>query len=156
MAGFSKRARRVKLAIFDVDGVFTDGTLYFGMDGKELLKAFNILDGHGVKMLQAGGVRTAILSGRKSGAVAARGRQLGIGDVIQGEADKLAPFERLLRTDATLELVPSGARAQGNAACVALAAPSMDRPGAWRMAPTHANGQPAARAWWHGHGASGA
>lgn len=65
------------------------------------------------------------------------------------EAADPAAFERVLRTDATLELVPSGARAHGNAACVALAAPSMDHPGAWRMIPTDANGQPAARAWWH-------
>lgn len=96
MAGFDKRARRVRLAIFDVDGVFTDGTLLYGMNGREQTKAFHILDGHGVKMLQAGGVRAAILSGRKSGAVAERARQLGIGEVMQGEADKVKAFERLL------------------------------------------------------------
>jgi RNA polymerase sigma-70 factor (ECF subfamily) len=66
------------------------------------------------------------------------------------EAADPAAFQRVLRTDATLELVPSGERAHGNAACLALAAPSMDRPGAWRMAPTDANGQPAARVWWDG------
>jgi 3-deoxy-D-manno-octulosonate 8-phosphate phosphatase (KDO 8-P phosphatase) len=97
VAGFSKRARAVRLAIFDVDGVFTDGTLWLGMDGKEQLKAFNILDGHGVKMLQAGGVRTAIITGRSSAAVAKRGRELGIGDVIQGAGDKVKAFEGLLR-----------------------------------------------------------
>jgi RNA polymerase sigma-70 factor (ECF subfamily) len=62
----------------------------------------------------------------------------------------LAAFERVLRADATIGLVPSGAYVDGNAACVAFAAPSMDRPGAWRMTPTSANGQPAAVAWWHG------
>jgi len=61
-----------------------------------------------------------------------------------------AAFQRVLRTDAVLELLPSGVRAEGNAACVALAAPSMDGPGAWRMEPAGANGQPAALAWWHG------
>jgi len=60
-----------------------------------------------------------------------------------------AAFERVLRRDATLELLPSGVRADGNQACVALAAPSMDAPGAWRMVATSANGQPAALAWWH-------
>ncbi|MDG6103286.1 RNA polymerase subunit sigma-70 [Dactylosporangium aurantiacum] len=62
-------------------------------------------------------------------------------------ADPVA-LERVLRTDAVLDLVPSGDHARGRAACLALAAPSMD--GGWRMAPTGANGQPAALAWWHG------
>jgi RNA polymerase sigma-70 factor, ECF subfamily len=61
-----------------------------------------------------------------------------------------AALERVLRTDAVLELLPSGVRADGNAACLALAAPSMDRAGAWRMVPSGANGQPAALAWWNG------
>ncbi|HET9470598.1 MAG TPA: phenylphosphate carboxylase subunit delta, partial [Usitatibacter sp.] len=59
------RARAVRLAIFDVDGVMTDGTLYIGPAG-EALKAFNILYGHGVKMLQSAGIAAAILSGRSS------------------------------------------------------------------------------------------
>lgn len=61
-----------------------------------------------------------------------------------------AAFADVLRADATLELLPSGVWADGNAACLTLAAPSMDGAGAWRMAPTSANGQPAALAWWHG------
>lgn len=89
------RARAVRLAIFDVDGVMTDGTLYFNASG-EALKAFNILDGHGVKMLQAGGVAAAILSGRSSEAVSVRARELGIAHVLQGIPDKVAAFERLL------------------------------------------------------------
>jgi 3-deoxy-D-manno-octulosonate 8-phosphate phosphatase (KDO 8-P phosphatase) len=89
-----ERARSVRLAIFDVDGVMTDGTLYIGPSG-EALKAFNILDGHGVKMLQAGGVAAAILSGRSSEAVAHRARELGIAHVLQGIPDKVAAFERL-------------------------------------------------------------
>jgi 3-deoxy-D-manno-octulosonate 8-phosphate phosphatase (KDO 8-P phosphatase) len=88
------RARAVRLAIFDVDGVMTDGTLYIGGEG-EAFKAFNILDGHGVKMLQAAGVAAAILSGRKSEAVVQRARELSIAHVVQGADDKVAAFERL-------------------------------------------------------------
>jgi len=97
-----RRARGVRLAIFDVDGVMTDGTLYIGAAG-EALKAFNILDGHGVKMLQSAGIATAILSGRSSEAVAHRARELSIAHVVQGAGDKVAAFERLcgeLRIDA--------------------------------------------------------
>jgi 3-deoxy-D-manno-octulosonate 8-phosphate phosphatase (KDO 8-P phosphatase) len=89
------RARGVRLAIFDVDGVLTDGTLWFGPDG-EAFKAFNILDGHGLKMLQASGIATAILSGRESDAVTRRAAELGVAHVVQGASDKLAAFERLL------------------------------------------------------------
>jgi 3-deoxy-D-manno-octulosonate 8-phosphate phosphatase (KDO 8-P phosphatase) len=91
------RARRVRLAIFDVDGVMTDGTLYIG-DAGEAFKAFNILDGHGIKMLQAAGVATAIISGRSSHAVARRATELGIEHVKQGSADKAADFDRLTAT----------------------------------------------------------
>jgi 3-deoxy-D-manno-octulosonate 8-phosphate phosphatase (KDO 8-P phosphatase) len=89
------RARGVKLAIFDVDGVMTDGTLYIGPQG-ETYKAFNILDGHGVKMLQSAGVATAIISGRASEAVAWRAKELSIVHVVQGAANKVAEFEKLL------------------------------------------------------------
>ncbi len=88
------RARAVRLAIFDVDGVLTDGTLYVGATG-EAFKAFNILDGHGVKMLQSGGVTAAILSGRASEAVTVRAREIGIAHVLQGIGDKVAAFEQL-------------------------------------------------------------
>jgi 3-deoxy-D-manno-octulosonate 8-phosphate phosphatase (KDO 8-P phosphatase) len=92
----TQRARRVRLAIFDVDGVMTDGTLWFGPRG-EFMKAFNILDGHGLKLLQKAGVGTAFLSGRKSAAVAHRARELSITHVIQGTGDDKVPeFERLL------------------------------------------------------------
>jgi len=88
------RARAVRLAIFDVDGVMTDGTLYIGAEG-EAFKAFNILDGHGVKMLQAAGVAAAIISGRTSAAVTRRAAELDIAHVVQGSQDKVAAFERL-------------------------------------------------------------
>jgi 3-deoxy-D-manno-octulosonate 8-phosphate phosphatase (KDO 8-P phosphatase) len=94
MARLRERARGVRLAILDVDGVLTDGSLWFGPEG-EALKRFNILDGHGLKMLQEAGVAVAILSGRKSAAVDARARELGIKHVVQGASDKLAEFARL-------------------------------------------------------------
>ena len=94
-AGLMERARAVRLAIFDVDGVMTDGTLYIGAQG-EAFKAFNILDGHGMKMLQASGVATAIISGRSSEAVARRAAELSIAHVFQGSQDKVADFERLI------------------------------------------------------------
>jgi 3-deoxy-D-manno-octulosonate 8-phosphate phosphatase (KDO 8-P phosphatase) len=89
-----ERARRVRLAIFDVDGVMTDGTLYIGAQG-EAFKAFNILDGHGLKMLQAAGIATAIISGRSSEAVVRRAAELAIAHVVQGSTDKLASLHAL-------------------------------------------------------------
>lgn len=65
------RASRIRLAIFDVDGVLTDGKLYFLVDGSEF-KTFNTLDGHGIKMLIASGVRTAIITGRDTPVVERR------------------------------------------------------------------------------------
>jgi len=92
-----QRARGVRLAIFDVDGVMTDGTLYFGARG-EAMKAFNIQDGHGLKLLQKAGVVTAILSGRKSVMVARRAKELAIAHVIQGTGDDKVPaFEALVK-----------------------------------------------------------
>ena len=90
------RAKRVRLAIFDVDGVLTDGTLYIGARG-EAFKAFNILDGHGLKMLREAGVATAILSGRKHAAVDRRAKELSIDHVVQGRSDKVPEFEKLLK-----------------------------------------------------------
>ena len=103
MDALTERARSVRLAIFDVDGVMTDGTLYIGAEG-ESFKAFNILDGHGMKMLQAAGVATAIISGRSSEAVARRAAELAIAHVVQGSSDKVAAFEALIASlDLTAE-----------------------------------------------------
>jgi 3-deoxy-D-manno-octulosonate 8-phosphate phosphatase (KDO 8-P phosphatase) len=88
------RARAVRLAVFDVDGVMTDGTLYIAAQG-EAFKAFNILDGHGVKMLQSAGVATAIISGRSSEAVSRRAAELDIRHVVQGSKDKVADFHEM-------------------------------------------------------------
>lgn len=89
------RARRIKLLIFDVDGVLTDGSLFYGDDGQEY-KAFNSRDGHGIKMLRASGVDSAIITGRTSNVVQHRARNLGIGKIYQGAEDKLSVYERLL------------------------------------------------------------
>ena len=89
-----ERARRVRLMLFDVDGVLTDGRLWYGPSG-EALKAFSALDGHGIKLLAGSGIGVALLSGRSSPAVTLRAAELGIGHVLQGIDDKLAAFETL-------------------------------------------------------------
>lgn len=88
------RARRVRLMLFDVDGVLTDGRLWYGPDG-EALKAFHVLDGHGIKLLVHTGTAVALLSGRSSPAVARRAAELGIAQVLQGIEDKRSAFEAL-------------------------------------------------------------
>ena len=90
-----RRARGIRLMIFDVDGVLTDGTLWYGPRGEEL-KAFSAHDGHGIKLLAAAGVAVALLSGRRSKAVAVRARELGIREVHQGVDDKLSVFKKML------------------------------------------------------------
>ncbi len=89
------RAAQVRLMIFDVDGILTDGSLHFGAEG-EVIKTFNVLDGHGIKMLQHSGVVTAIISARQSPIVARRAADLGIAHVHQGVHDKRIAFEQLL------------------------------------------------------------
>jgi len=89
------RARRIRLAIFDVDGVLTDGALSFSGSGEEL-KVFNVLDGHGMKLLQNSGVTLAVITSRASSAVAERMRNLDIGLLFQGAQDKLAAFTELV------------------------------------------------------------
>src|SRR3954465_13546829 len=89
------RARRIRLMIFDVDGVLTDGSLHFGPEG-EVIKTFNVLDGHGIKLLQQSGVATALISARQSAIVARRAADLGIVHVYQGVQDKRIAFEQLV------------------------------------------------------------
>ncbi|MCS6945160.1 MAG: HAD hydrolase family protein [Sutterellaceae bacterium] len=81
------RAARLRLMAFDVDGVLTDGRLYFGADG-EAMKAFHVRDGQGIKLLQAAGIEVALLTARTSPIVARRAQELGIARVWQGQADK--------------------------------------------------------------------
>ena len=90
------RARAIRLLLLDVDGVLTDGRLYYGADG-DALKAFHIHDGLGLKMLRATGVEVAIVTGRTSRAVELRAENLGIPHVFQGVGDKLVVFELLLK-----------------------------------------------------------
>ena len=89
------KARQVRLAAFDVDGVLTDGTLYL-TDGGEEIKGFNSLDGHGMKMLRESGVELAIITGRTSRSVALRAKNLGIELLYQGAEDKARAFAELL------------------------------------------------------------
>lgn len=90
------RASRIKLAIFDVDGVLTDGRLFFDEAGREY-KSFHARDGHGIKLLQSTGVEPAIISGRRAETVARRMENLGIRLVYQGIEDKLVVFDALCR-----------------------------------------------------------
>lgn len=90
-----RRARMARMLVFDVDGVLTDGGLFFGDDGQEY-KSFNSRDGHGIKMLQASGVATGIITGRTSQVVLYRARNLGIQHLYQGADDKLEALNRLL------------------------------------------------------------
>lgn len=98
----------IRLLVLDVDGVLTDGRLYYGPRGEEL-KCFHVRDGVGLKAVRAAGIEVAVISGRRSAAVARRCRELGIAHVVQGAADKLAAFTRLA---ARLGLAP------GECACV--------------------------------------
>lgn len=90
-----ERAQRIKLLILDVDGVLTDGRLYFSNSGDEF-KTFSTLDGHGIKLLQSSGVKVGIISGRSSELVKKRARDLGITLVIQGREDKWTALQEAL------------------------------------------------------------
>ncbi len=86
-ADLHARARDIRLLVLDVDGVLTDGQLYFTEQGEEL-KAFDTQDGHGIKMWRQAGHRLAIITGRRSQLVLHRARNLGIDLVLQGREDK--------------------------------------------------------------------
>jgi 3-deoxy-D-manno-octulosonate 8-phosphate phosphatase (KDO 8-P phosphatase) len=88
--------RKIELLILDVDGVLTDGRLYFSAKG-EALKVFHVRDGHGLTLLRGSGVEIAAFSGRRSAAVTARMRDLSIRHVVQGCADKVAALTALTR-----------------------------------------------------------
>ena len=94
-ADIRDRAARIKLAIFDVDGVLTDGRLVYAADGHES-KAFHVHDGLGLKRLLAHHVEVAVITARLSLIVTERMAELGVAHVYQGQDDKLACFEQLL------------------------------------------------------------
>lgn len=85
---------KIELVVLDVDGVLTDGRLYFSGRG-EALKVFHVRDGHGIKLLMGSGVQVAVFSGRRSPAVTARMRELKVRNVVQGCGDKVAAFRAL-------------------------------------------------------------
>jgi 3-deoxy-D-manno-octulosonate 8-phosphate phosphatase (KDO 8-P phosphatase) len=87
----------LRAAIFDVDGVLTDGRLYIGEHG-ETVKAFSALDGHGLKLLALGGITPVVITGRDSPAVRRRVADLGLPHAVYGAADKLAAASLLLST----------------------------------------------------------
>ncbi|MCG8414624.1 MAG: HAD-IIIA family hydrolase [Pseudomonadales bacterium] len=88
-------AAGIKLLLLDVDGVLTDGCLYFSSNGEEL-KAFNTQDGHGIRMLMGSGVQVGIITGRESPAVARRAKDLGLEIVFQNQSNKLEALDRIL------------------------------------------------------------
>ena len=90
------RTKNIKLVVFDVDGVLTDGSIIIGDDGEEY-KAFHSRDGHGMKLLQYTGVEIAIITGRTSKVVEHRMNSLGINHLYQGQQIKLPAFEELIK-----------------------------------------------------------
>lgn len=93
-----KKASNIKIVIFDIDGVLTDGSLYFDNKGEEF-KAFNSKDGHGLRMLQDSGVEVALITGRESELVKHRAANLNLSPslVYQGYRDKVPAFKDLLK-----------------------------------------------------------
>lgn len=106
----TRRAASVRVAIFDVDGVMTDGKLY-GYDRGDEIKTMHVRDGLGIQRLQAAGVAVAAISGRPSPAAAARLNDLGVDYVYLDSRDKQLDFEALL---AELELTPDQAAVMGD------------------------------------------
>jgi len=102
MRDILNKAAQIRLVIFDVDGVLTDGNLFLGDDGQEY-KAFYSRDGLGIKMLQRSGVEIGIITGRTSQVVKYRMESLAVNHVFQGCTDKVPAFEELCQT---LQLEP--------------------------------------------------
>lgn len=97
MKTLSERAQTIQLLILDVDGVMTDGRLLFTPEGEEI-KAFHVLDGQGIKLLQRAGISVAVISGRRSKSLEMRLKALNIEHAYLGYEDKLTPFFQLLET----------------------------------------------------------
>ncbi|MDG2338462.1 MAG: HAD hydrolase family protein [Gammaproteobacteria bacterium] len=87
-------ASKIKLLLLDVDGILSDGRLYFSNSGEEI-KAFHSLDGHGIKMLMSTGVAVGIITGRTSAIVSRRAADLGIGILYQGREDKIDVLQEI-------------------------------------------------------------
>lgn len=93
-----ERASKIKLLVLDVDGVLTNGQVWIGVEGKESLKAFDIQDGLGIKLLEQCGIATAIITGRNSKMVLARCEELGIKHVHMGVENKAKALEEVLKS----------------------------------------------------------
>lgn len=150
MQAVMEKARKLKLLILDVDGVLTDGKLFFDNEGNEY-KAFHARDGHGIKLLRQTGVEVAVISGRKSNSVALRMKNLGIEHVYQGHENKIAAFNEIIDK---LRIAPDQAAHVGDDL---LDLPIMTRVGL-AIAVNDANFAVKQRADWHtrlpgGHGA---
>jgi len=91
-----ERAKHIRLALFDVDGVFTDGRIHIDSHGEEI-KTFNTLDGHGIRLLQHNGIQVGVITGRSSKALQHRMKNLEIEHVYQGSIDKYSAFQQLLK-----------------------------------------------------------
>jgi 3-deoxy-D-manno-octulosonate 8-phosphate phosphatase (KDO 8-P phosphatase) len=103
MSVILEKAKKLKLLILDVDGVLTDGRLFFDNEGTEY-KCFHARDGHGIKLLRQTGVEVAVISGRSSNSVALRMKNLGIVHVYQGHENKQSAFAEVLeKTGVTAE-----------------------------------------------------
>ncbi len=96
MTSLTDKAQRIGLVVFDVDGVFTDGRVYYSDKGEEF-KSFHVRDGYGIKRLQEAGIKVAVISGRKSSAVDRRMAELGVRHVYQGCSDKVPVLEDLMK-----------------------------------------------------------
>ncbi len=90
-----ERCRKIRLLLLDVDGVMTDGRIVYDNNGVES-KAFDVKDGHGLKLVQRAGIKVGIITGRQSQVVAQRAEELGIDIVHQGAKDKLIPYGEIL------------------------------------------------------------
>ncbi len=91
-----QKAGQIEYLLLDVDGVLTDGTLYFDAEGGEI-KRFSIYDGQGIRLLQDAGIGVGILSGRRSHAVSRRAKELRIRDLFQGISEKVIVYEKILK-----------------------------------------------------------
>lgn len=101
-----ERARAVRMMVFDVDGILTDGSLWYGEHG-ESLKRFNVLDGYGLRLMREQGIQVAWVTGRESLLTARRAAELGISPIMQGVHDKVQALETLAH-DAGITLSEMG------------------------------------------------
>lgn len=92
---FTERAQQVKMIVLDVDGVLTNGLMFFGSEG-ESMKAFHVHDGLGISLAHNAGIQTAIITGRTSEMVRRRAAELNIGDLYQGTLDKVIAMQQLI------------------------------------------------------------